>query len=91
MIHKVTMADGTEHMVTSDQRDQAAAELLELPRGAVISFIRGIVWSSMRRQQLTKLSWAEFGRECVEVEDADESEGEQRVDPGQTTPPGTDG
>jgi hypothetical protein len=91
MINRVKMADGTELEVSSDQRDQAAAELLDLPPGATISFVRGIVWSAMRRQGLTKLSWQEFGRECIEVADGPDGEGEQSLDPGQRTRSGTAG
>ncbi len=88
---KVTMANGNTHTVTVDGRDFARLEANGMGQELPHNRGRFLAWSAMLRDNLTKANFEEFAYgECVEVADADEDgEGEQGLDPGQTTPNAT--
>jgi hypothetical protein len=94
----VTMADGQTHDVRTDQRDWAAMEAREFPRGAIVTAVRYIAYNAMRREGLTRRSWEQFNTtDCVGLEDVTpatddtDSEDEQGLDPGPSTPNGAAG
>lgn len=72
---KAEFEDGTELVVTADQRDVAAWEMQEFGTSGTelgtraYSAFRWLAWHALRRQELieNKLTWSKFSRECVEV------------------------
>jgi hypothetical protein len=89
----VTMADGQIHEIHTDQRDWAAMEAKEFPRGAIVTAVRFIAYNAMRREGLTRRSWEQFNTsDCVDIDDvtppvaATDGEDEQGLDPGPTAP-----
>jgi len=84
--HRVRMADGSEFVAKSDQRDIAKWELepfgcgfFEVWTKAPFTFARYLAWSGSRRAKQHALSWTEWGDQCVDVE---EEEDQQPADPG---------
>lgn len=92
--YRVYLEDGTEFEVDTDERDWAAMEARDFPRGALLTAVRFNVWNAAKRAGLTRRSWEQFNTiDCVRVEDVsddaagaeDDQEGQQSLDPGQTT------
>jgi hypothetical protein len=88
----VTMDGGQHYQVVADQRDYARLEVQPFAEVGLHTRIRFFAWSVMTREGKTTATWDDFNlTHCVEVEsvyddDDDESEGEQGLDPGPTTP-----
>lgn len=94
--YTVQLEDGDPIDVVADQRDVARFEVQ--PFGCAWSEVSGrlhtamrfTAWSAMFRQGMTKLSWAKFDEQCIEVTDLkrpddDEDQGDEvidQVDPG---------
>lgn len=95
--YRVTLADGSEFEVVTDERDWAAMEAKEFPLSAQLTMVRFNVWNAAKREGFTRRSWEQFNlTDCVSCEDIsgddeEESEGGQGLDPGRTTPNGPDG
>jgi hypothetical protein len=65
------MADGTEHTVTLDQRDHAAAEAEDLPAtsSSRVTRMRFLGWSAGKRAGLLRMPWQQFNESsCVNVD-----------------------
>lgn len=86
--YEVRLEGDVTHRVVVDQRDWARMEVQEFPASALLTRGRFLAWSAMTRQGMTAVKWDEFNeRLCVDIEDiGPESEGEQSLDPGRTTP-----
>lgn len=87
------MEDGRVEFVVADQRDFAKWEVQPqaATEGRPHTKIRFLTWSAATRQQLTKLSFAEWDEHCVEAGDRAEGEGEQGTgesEPGQSVTSG---
>lgn len=83
--HKVILEGGRELVAYSDQRDIAAWEMepfgcgfFEIPKKA-FSFARYVAWRGSRRAKDHAYTWAEWGEQCISVE---ELEDEAPADPG---------
>jgi hypothetical protein len=97
----VDMEDSEPFQVVADQRDIAKWEVQ--PFGSPfnenaertlkgVTFLRFIAWSAASRQQLTRLSWADFDARCVEVNPLDEDKSAIPADadrPGRPAPSAT--
>lgn len=67
----IELADGTQHRVTVDQRDFAAAEAKDLYAGTPKQVIRTrfLAWSALTRDGGTKAPWEKFNAsDCVSAE-----------------------
>lgn len=83
--------------VHTDGRDWAALEAKQLPPNALLTSVRFLAWNALFRQQRTRRTWQQFNTlDCLQItvapnDDADEQEGEQGLDPGQTGQNAADG
>lgn len=83
--YRATLEGGDTFEVTADQRDIAAFELepfgvaFDQAASRPYTFARYLTWHAAKRRALTKLTWAEFSDQCVEIDFVDE---EADADPG---------
>lgn len=77
------MQDGRKLPFAYDQRDIAKLEASSIDPGHLVTGVRFVAWSSLVRAKTISMDWATFNEtECVECEDAEASEGDERLDPG---------
>jgi hypothetical protein len=86
----VEMEDGTEFDVIADQRDAARWEIqpfggpLDQIRARLATFGRFMAWSAAARQELTSMTWDDFDRAAVEVNEVEKpAPADDAEDPGQ--------
>lgn len=85
----VELEDGKTWDVVADQRDAAAWEVQSFGCSTALAGTKGmafgrfLAWSASKRQDLTKLDWAKFDRQCIEVTDQKVEEPPDAADPGQ--------
>lgn len=98
--YTVDMEDGRQLEVSTDQRDWAAMEVMDFPRGAGVTATRYMAYSALRRTGKYNGAWDRFnGVDCRQVDAlaeppaaaelaAEEGEEEQGADPTPASSPG---
>lgn len=88
--YRALMADGKTIEVTADQRDVAAFECEPFGcsyneyESRVFTATRYLAWHAAKRDGLTKLSWTQWGEQCVDVSEVKDKPDPEASDPGQS-------